>query len=158
MCVVPGEIRRPRTPASCRQTSPITRTKRSGLRPAEPDTRGAAADRLIQTRNGNREAVANIITTFLGEGVDAPMGLFHGNDPLHSFTAVLGPVKLRLSLELNRAVPRRLGPRVLLEPHESECGPYSASSGTAVFRQHMTHRCQVALSADHRLSAFLDGD
>ncbi|MBT3273807.1 MAG: hypothetical protein HN368_11670 [Spirochaetales bacterium] len=41
-----------------------------------------AADSLIRGRNGNREAVADIVTTFLELGVDTLMGLFLGNEAL----------------------------------------------------------------------------
>ena len=41
-----------------------------------------AADRLIRGRNDNREAVADICTTFLEAGVDTLMGLFQGSDAL----------------------------------------------------------------------------
>jgi hypothetical protein len=41
-----------------------------------------AADKLIRNRNGNRDAVADIVETFLEKGVDTLMGLFHGNDAL----------------------------------------------------------------------------
>ena len=42
----------------------------------------SAADTLIRNRNGDPEAVADILTTFLDAGVDTLMGLFHGNQAL----------------------------------------------------------------------------
>jgi hypothetical protein len=41
-----------------------------------------AADTLIKTRNGNPEAVADIVETFLNAGVDTIMGLFSRNPHL----------------------------------------------------------------------------
>ena len=41
-----------------------------------------AADAMIHKRNANREAVAEIIETFLEAGVDTLMGMLHGNQAL----------------------------------------------------------------------------
>ncbi len=41
-----------------------------------------AADRNIKRANGTKEAVADILATFLDEGVDTIMGLFKGNQAL----------------------------------------------------------------------------
>jgi len=41
-----------------------------------------AADSLIKTRHAERDSIAEILETFLEQGVDTLMGLFHGNTAL----------------------------------------------------------------------------